>query len=44
MAAFVQVLSFRSMISPVLLQIPFWAGTGGILYGTCTLISLERRA
>lgn len=44
MATFMQVLSFRRMISPVLLQILFWAGIGGVLYGTYTLIKLEHWA
>jgi len=32
------------MISPVLLQILFWAGIGGVFYGTYTLIKLEQWA
>lgn len=44
MATFMQVLSFRRMISPALLQILFWAGIGGVLYGTYTLIKLEHWA
>jgi hypothetical protein len=32
------------MISPFLLQILFWAGIGGVLYGTYTLIVLDQWA
>ena len=39
-----QVLSFQKMISPVLLQILFWGGIGGVLYGTYTLIKLDQWA
>jgi len=39
-----QVLSFERMISPFLLQILFWAGIGGVLYGTYTLIVLDQWA
>ena len=34
------VLSFETMISPFLLQILFWAGIGGTLYGTYVLVQL----
>ena len=44
MDTFIQVLSFRRMISPALLQILFWAGIGGVLYGTYTLIKLDQWA
>ena len=44
MSQFLQVLSFRKMISPVLLQVLFWAGIGGVLYGTYVLIKLEHWA
>jgi hypothetical protein len=32
------------MISPVLLQVLFWAGIGGVFYGTYTLIRLDQWA
>ncbi len=38
------ILTFQKMISPVLLQILFWAGIGGTLYGTWVLIRLEHWA
>ncbi len=38
------VLRFRTMLSPFLLQILFWAGIGGCLYGTYVLLSLEHWA
>lgn len=44
MSNIMRVLSFQKMISPALLQILFWAGIGGVLYGTYTLIKLEQWA
>jgi hypothetical protein len=35
-----QVLTFQRMIAPIVLQILFWAGIGGTLYGTYVLIHL----
>lgn len=32
------VLTFRRMISPFVLQILFWGGVGGTLYGTYVLL------
>ena len=40
MATLWQILTFRRMIAPVILQILFWAGIGGTLYGTYVLIRL----
>lgn len=34
------VLSFRTMISPAVLQVLFWAGIGGCLYGSWVLLQL----
>ena len=42
MSEFQRILSFQKMISPFLLQILFWAGIGGVLYGTYVLIKLEQ--
>ena len=39
-----RILSFQKMISPFLLQILFWAGIGGVLYGTYVLVKLEQWA
>ena len=44
MSNFMRILSFQKMISPALLQILFWGGIGGVLYGTYTLILLEQWA
>lgn len=44
MTDLMRVLSFRKMISPALLQLLFWAGIGGVLYGTYTLITLDQWA
>jgi len=35
-----ELLLFRRMISPVILQILFWGAIGGVLYGTYVLIVL----
>jgi len=40
MSTFWQILTFRRMIAPVVLQILFWAGIGGTLYGTYVLTHL----
>ena len=44
MSTVLQVLSFRKMISPILLQILFWGGIGGVIYGTYILIRLDQWA
>lgn len=44
MNALRDVLTFRKMVSPFVLQILFWAGIGGTLYGTYVLIELEHWA
>lgn len=44
MSNVLQILSFQKMISPVLLQILFWGGIGGVLYGTYVLLKLEQWA
>jgi len=44
MATFIDILSFRRMVSPVLLQILFWAGIGGTLYGSWVLFTLQHWA
>ena len=40
MKTLVDILLFRRMIAPVILQILFWGGIGGTLYGTWVLIEL----
>lgn len=35
-----ETLVFRRMVSPIVLQILFWAGIGGALYGTYVLFHL----
>ncbi len=40
MKTFFNVLTFKSMVSPIVLQILFWAGIGGAVYGTYVLIAL----
>ncbi len=36
----IEVLTFKRMLSPVLLQVLFWSGVGGVLYGTYVLFTL----
>lgn len=40
MKSLIEILTFERMIAPVLLQILFWTGIAGTLYGTYVLISL----
>lgn len=40
MKTLTDILLFRRMIAPVILQILFWGGIGGTLYGTWVLIEL----
>ncbi len=40
MNRFVDILLFRRMVAPVILQVLFWAGIGGTLYGAWVLFSL----
>ncbi len=35
-----ELLVFRRMISPIILQVLFWGAIGGTLYGTYVLIEL----
>jgi hypothetical protein len=37
-------LTFKSMVSPVVLQVLFWAGIAGTFYGACLLFSLDHWA
>lgn len=40
MAGILDILLFRRMIAPVILQFLFWGGIGGTLYGTYVLVEL----
>ena len=40
MTALWRIVTFKTMISPLILQLLFWAGIGGCLYGTYVLIRL----
>lgn len=40
MNGFIDILLFRRMVAPVVLQILFWGGIGGTLYGAMVLYSL----
>jgi len=40
MKAIWETLIFRRMVSPVVLQLLFWAGVAGSLYGSYVLINL----
>ena len=44
MSNVIRVLGFQKMVAPLLLQVLFWAGIGGVLYGTYVLIRLEHWA
>ena len=44
MSNITRILSFQKMVSPFLLQILFWAGIGGVFYGTYVLIKLDHWA
>lgn len=44
MSQLYDVIVFRRMISPLLLQILFWGAIGGVLYGTYVLIKLDHWA
>ena len=44
MNALVDFLLFRKMVSPLLLQVLFWAGIGGTFYGAYVLIQLDNWA
>lgn len=41
MAELMRIVTFQRMVSPCILQILFWAGIGGVFYGTWTLLVLE---
>jgi len=41
MTVLVRFLTFKTMMSPILLQVLFWAGIGGTMYGTWVLFQLE---
>ena len=38
------ILTFKTMVSPVLLQILFWAAIGGCVYGAVVLLRLDNWA
>ena len=40
MKTFWEILVFRRMISPLILQLLFWGAIGGTLYGTYVLIEI----
>lgn len=44
MKTLLDIFLFKRMISPVILQILFWAGVLGCLYGSYVLYSLENWA
>lgn len=44
MSEFTRILSFQKMLSPLLLQLLFWGGIGGVFYGTWVLVKLEHWA
>jgi len=40
MRSLIDILTFQRMIAPILLQILFWAGVGGTIYGSYVLVQL----
>ena len=44
MHGFWQILTFQRMISPLVVQVLFWAGVGGSFYGAYVLYSLGNSA
>lgn len=44
MSRLIDVLMFRKMVAPFILQILFWAGIGGTIYGAYVLFQLEHWA
>lgn len=40
MTILIDVLAFRRMVAPILLQILFWGGIGGTVYGAYVLFTL----
>jgi len=44
MKAWWEILAFRRMVAPVIIQILFWGAIGGVLYGTYVLIELDHWA
>lgn len=44
MRKIIDVLLFKIMIAPIILQILFWAGIGGTLYGTYVLYNMDHWA
>jgi hypothetical protein len=40
MKSLVDLLTFRRMISPIILQLLFWSAVGGVFYGSYVLIAL----
>jgi hypothetical protein len=44
MNAIVEILTFRRMIAPAILQILFWGAIGGVIYGTWVLWQLGNLA
>lgn len=40
MRALIEILTFRRMIAPVVLQLLFWAGIAGCLYGAYVLYNM----
>ena len=41
MHGLIRLLAFRTMVSPILLQLLFWAGVASCLYGAYVLHSLD---
>ena len=44
MATFWEILTFRRMVAPIILQVLFWAGIAGAIYGSYVLVRLDHWA
>jgi hypothetical protein len=44
MTTFWEILTFRRMVAPIILQVLFWAGIAGTIYGSYVLVRLDHWA
>ena len=44
MTTFWDILTFQRMVAPIILQVLFWAGIAGTIYGSYVLVRLDHWA
>jgi hypothetical protein len=44
MKVLIDFFTFKTMVSPTVLQVLFWAGIGGCIYGSYVLVKLDNWA